>query len=92
MALATAGLMFAGTAGAAAAAPPERSPSTASSTGSEEEASSNWKPDGWYSSEECCHQAGDLGKHYGDWHEYQCKREEKHHGHHDYWWHLYYRS
>ncbi|MBZ4322962.1 hypothetical protein [Streptomyces huiliensis] len=52
---------------------------------------SSWKADGWYRSEHECKDAGKKGKQQGKWHDYRCKKEERHHGHYDYWWHLYYR-
>ncbi|MBH1935272.1 hypothetical protein I5Q34_13485 [Streptomyces sp. AV19] len=104
VAVATAGLLFAGTAGAAVAAPAEETPSATSSatgeaTGSapSEEADeqakelkkSGWKADGWYHDEYACQEAGERGKDDHKWRDYKCKKEKRH-GH---WqWHLYYRK
>ncbi|EMF00355.1 hypothetical protein H340_11620 [Streptomyces mobaraensis NBRC 13819 = DSM 40847] len=103
-AVVTAGLLFAGTAGAAFAAPPDDPPSASSSAAggdsggasgddkaTTEELSSSWKPDGWYDSEHECKQAGEKGKQQHKWHDYRCKKEKRHHDDYDYYWHLYYR-
>ncbi|GHF71188.1 hypothetical protein GCM10010218_60660 [Streptomyces mashuensis] len=87
--LATAGALFAGTAGAAVAAPLDDPPSPSSSATSEE-AKADWKPGGWYDDEASCKKAGEQGRHDGKWAEYRCKREERHPGQYDYQWHLYY--
>ncbi|MFI9203112.1 hypothetical protein [Streptomyces sp. NPDC053048] len=92
VAVATVGLLFAGTAGAAVAAPSEESPSpSATSTSAGEEAKADWKPGAWYDDEEACKKAGEKGRTDGKWREYRCKHEEKNHGQYDYKWHLYYR-
>ncbi len=87
--VATAGLLFAGTAGAAVAAPSDDSPSATSSAAGEE-AKADWKPGAWYNDEASCREAGEKGKHDGKWGEYRCKHEERHSGQYDYQWHLYY--
>ncbi|MEV5378879.1 hypothetical protein AB0L26_23325 [Streptomyces nondiastaticus] len=89
VAVATAGLLFAGAAGTAVAAPSDESPTPTSSAASDE-AQGNWKPGGWYDDEASCKKAGEQGKQDHKWREYQCKREERHPGRYDYQWHLYY--
>ncbi|MEH6372841.1 hypothetical protein V7793_00530 [Streptomyces sp. KLMMK] len=91
VAVATAGLLFAGTAGAAVAAASDESPPPASSAPSEE-AQADWKPGAWYDDEAACKKAGEQGKKDNKWREYRCKREERHPGQYDYQWHLYYRA
>ncbi len=88
-AVVTAGLLFAGTAGAAVAAPSEESPTPTSSVS--EEAKADWKPGAWYDDEEACKKAGEKGKQDHKWREYRCKREERHPNQYDHQWHLYYR-
>ncbi|WP_171169190.1 hypothetical protein [Streptomyces sp. I05A-00742] len=89
-AVVTAGLLFVGTAGTAVAAPSVKSAS-ATSSAVIEEAQASWRADGWYRSEHSCRDAGKKGKRQGKWRDYRCKYEERHHGRHDYQWHLYYR-
>ncbi|GHG54594.1 hypothetical protein [Streptomyces griseocarneus] len=89
VAVATAGLLFAGTAGTAVAAPSEETPNATSSAVSEE-VKGDWKPGAWYDDEAACKKAGEQGKQDHKWSEYRCKREERHTGQYDYQWHLYY--
>ncbi len=87
----TAGLLLAGASGAAVATPSENSPSASSDTANKSDnelARAGWQVRSkWYHDQGCCYEAGNLGQHYGDWHEYDCKRKQDNHGHR--WWWLY---
>ncbi|MEV4441524.1 hypothetical protein AB0K09_21365 [Streptomyces sp. NPDC049577] len=85
----TAGLLFAGTAGAVAA-PSDDSPSAPSTPTSQADpsdpAAAHWDKRGHYDDENSCRQAGKDGQSHGKWHEYKCKREYSQDDYHYYWW------
>ncbi|MFE0043613.1 hypothetical protein [Streptomyces albireticuli] len=80
IALAAAGLLLGGAAGAAVAAP-QQDTASASATALQERPSGKYGP---YSSYKSCYKAGERGKDHGRWHHFVCKYQ-----HHKWWLYTY---